>query len=263
MLQKNIKVLWNKRIKPLYYKIGLMTHKGYSKTKPGQFVMLRLTNQTVPLLNRPFSIHNLIISGPTEGIEILYKVVGRFTKKLSTLKPDDSIDILGPLGNNFTISEKDSKVFLIAGGIGVAPIYFLAAYLKKIQGLSNIKVFLGGKSSGDLLCLDDFHRIGITAHISTNDGSAGEKGLITKMLNSELIANKPEVVYACGPNPMLRSVAAITDAHTVKCQVSIETIMACGIGACLGCAVESKKKSAKYLHTCIDGPVFNTITITI
>ena len=263
MLQKNIKVLWNKKIKPFYYKIGLMTYKGYSKAKPGQFVMLRLPNQTVPLLNRPFSIHNLIISESTKGIEILYKVVGGFTKKLSVLKPDDPIDILGPLGNNFTISEKDSKVFLIAGGIGVAPIYFLAAYLKKIQGLSDIKVFLGGKSSGDLLCLDDFHRIGIKPYISTDDGSAGEKGLITKMLDSELITNKPELVCACGPNAMLQSVAAITDAHAVKCQVSIETIMACGIGACLGCAVESKKKTEKYLHTCIDGPVFNTDTIKI
>jgi len=226
--------------------------------------MLRFADQINPLLRRPFTIHRVISKdGGLGGIEVLYKVVGKCTKKLSMCVESDIIDIIGPLGNGFITSDNYNNVFIVAGGVGVAPMLFLASYLQKNTGLSKCTVFLGSRSKHDLLCKDDFLRLGMKVLITTEDGSAGRKGLVTDILETSIKENHPDIIYGCGPTAMLKSLALISEMHSIPCRVSIETIMACGIGACLGCAVESKKTPEKYLHACMDGPVFDTMMLNL
>ena len=260
MYQEKVKVLWNNRVGPEYYRIGLKSLGGYTSAKPGQFIMLRFPGQIAPFLRRPFSIHRIIASDKhTTGIELLYKVVGEGTKKLSECKKGDFVDILGPLGNGFSFSDHYKRIFIVAGGIGVAPMIFLASTLQ-INGvdLTECHVFLGGRSRDDLLCQDEFIGMGITVCVTTDDGSVGDKCLVTHPLETASKMRRPDIIYACGPLEMLKCVVGIAEKHTVPCQISIETTMACGMGACLGCAVERKDSSGNYMHACLDGPVFDS-----
>jgi dihydroorotate dehydrogenase electron transfer subunit len=227
--------------------------------------MVRLIDQTDPLLPRPFSIHRLIKKdGVASGIELLYKVVGRGTRELSLRQPGDFLDLTGPLGNGFTVPGKVGQIKIIAGGIGVAPMIFLLEYLKEqTPYLSGVEVFLGGRSKADLLCLEEFSALGVPVHKTTDDGSSGDHCLVTDPLDYAITENKPDIIYACGPMEMLACVAGIADRHRVTCQVSIETMMACGMGACLGCAVARRNDADTYLHACLDGPVFDTRALKI
>jgi len=259
MLQENVQVLWNQMIRPSYYRVGLTCHGSYSTSSPGQFIMLRLPERKVPLLRRPFSIHRLITTnGRTTGLEILYKVVGEGTKILSGCRQGDVVDILGPLGNGFSVNDRYQRVAIVAGGVGVAPMLFLALDLIK-RGVdpSGCTVFLGGKSMDDLLCRDDFDQLSMAMHITTDDGSEGDQCLVTHPLEMAMEKHPADIIYACGPLEMLQCVVGIAEKHGIPCQVSIETIMACGMGACLGCAVEKKGDSSPYMHACMDGPVFD------
>jgi dihydroorotate dehydrogenase electron transfer subunit len=155
-------------------------------------------------------------------------------------------------------------VFIVAGGIGVAPIPFLISHLlDKSIDRSQCKVFIGGKSKVDLLCSDDFDSLGISVRTTTDDGSFGDQCLVTDPVEIEISDSKPDVIYACGPMQMLSCIVGIAEKHGIECQVSIETMMACGMGACLGCAVESRKDPDRYLHACSDGPVFDANTLNI
>jgi len=260
MYQENVKVLWNRKVGPGYYRIGLKCHNKYKNALPGQFIMLRFPYQLTPFLRRPFSIHRPIFdNGKTIGIEVLYKVVGVGTKTLSKIQTDDMVDIFGPLGNSFTFSNHYHTIYIVAGGIGVAPMVFLASYLRtKGVDTDKCKVFLGGRSKDDLLCRDAFLNFGMKIHVTTDDGSEGDQCFITHPLEVAAMKNKPDIIYACGPLEMLKCIVGIAEKLAIPCQVSIETTMACGMGACLGCAVEKKESSEDYLHACLDGPVFDT-----
>ena len=142
-------------------------------------------------------------------------------------------------------------------------VFLASALQRKGVDLSRCTAFLGGRSKDDLLCADEFVSLGMAVQITTDDGSAGSKCLLTHPLEMATSANRPDIIYACGPLGMLKCVANIAEAQTVPCQISIETVMACGMGACLGCAVETKKGAAKYLHACVDGPVFDVETLKI
>ena len=265
MYQEKVKVLWNQKVGPEYYRIGLTCHHGYKDASPGQFVMLRFPGQITPFLRRPFSIHKLISdNNHTIGIELLYKVVGEGTKKLSMIQVDDIVDILGPLGNGFAFSHHYKTVYIVAGGIGVAPLVFLATFLRE-KGIytANCEVFLGGRSKDDLLCRDEFLDLGMKLQVTTDDGSEGDQCFITHPLEVASKGGRPDVIYACGPMEMLTCVLDIAKKYRVPCQVSIETAMACGMGACLGCAVEKKGPEKDYLHACLDGPVFDAGIIKI
>lgn len=259
MFQEKSQILWNEPVGDCYYSIGLTCHEEYSLARPGQFITLRFVDQIAPLLRRPFSIHNLIQTKVrTQGIELLYKVVGTCTQKLSAYKKGDVIDLLGPLGNGFLIPDTARRVFIVAGGIGVAPLAFLASSMKKKGAdISQYQVFIGGRSRGDLLCDEYFSAMGMPVHLTTDDGSDGEKGLVTTPLERAIRQNPPDMMCACGPAPMLKAVAHIAEIYAVPCQISVETLMACGMGVCLGCAVEDKSDARKYLHVCADGPVFD------
>jgi len=257
--QQQVGVKWNQPESIGYYRMGLTCSQSYAHAVPGQFVTLHLPGILTPLLRRPFSIHRLMRNnGQITGLEILYKVVGGFTEKLTSLVPGDPIDLLGPIGKGFTVSGKSRKVALVSGGIGVAPLVFLADALIG-DGLNPAEgmVFLGGRTASDILCADIFQSHRLNVQIATDDGSLGEKALVTRPLERWLVSNRPDMIYACGPMPMLRSIAEIARKNDIPCEVSIETIMACGLGACLGCAIHKNDISGKYQHVCIDGPVFD------
>jgi dihydroorotate dehydrogenase electron transfer subunit len=265
MIQEKVQVLWNTQVAPSYFRIGLKCDPSYLKAAPGQFVMLGFADRVAPLLRRPFSIHRLVSkNGALEAIELLYKVVGQATAVLSGRKAGDVLDILGPLGNGFSISDQFRRIYLAAGGIGVAPMVFLAEHLRRREAdLAGCRVFLGGRSQADLLCREDFLRLGIEVDLTTDDGSAGEMCLVTHPLELASRASRPDIIYACGPEAMLRCVVGIAEKYDVRCEISVETAMACGMGACLGCVVEAACSSDRYLHACIDGPVFDSRRIKL
>ncbi len=217
---------------------------------PGQFVMVRVGDLLDPLLRRPFSIHQVSAAG---DLQILFKVVGRGTACLADLQPGHEVDLLGPLGRGFRLQRED-PVCLLGGGMGIAPLYFLGKRLLQQARLPEFDpVLLGAASQQELgLLADDFFGLGYDVRTATDDGSMGHHGFVTDLLDEVL----PRVsrVYVCGPYPMMRIAATKCEDAGVECQVSLETHMACGLGACLGCTVEGREG---YAHVCIQGPVFD------
>jgi len=239
--------------------MGLACGAGYDRAVPGQFVMLRIPDRPFPLLRRPFSIHRRIRTAERfAGIEILYRVVGDTTRALSGLEKGERVDIIGPLGHGFTLPGGCRKIFIVAGGIGVAPLVFLTEFLMENRvDPGAVTLFIGGRSRHDLLCTADFSRLGVAVIPTTDDGSAGDRCLVTHPLEKAVKSGRPDIIYACGPPGMLACVVNIAKTYHVPCQVSVETMMACGMGACMGCAVESRNDTGGYLHACLDGPVFD------
>ena len=244
--QELAEVKWNQPESNGYYRIGLSCGPVYAHATPGQFVTIDLPGNLTPLLRRPFSIHRLIwANGQIIGLEILYKVIGGFTEKFTRISPGDRIDLLGPIGKGFTVSSPGKPAF-VAGGIGVAPLVFLAdAIAESGLDISDAIVCLGGRTANDILCADIFRSHQLNVEIATDDGSLGEKGLVTQLLERWLMSHQPDIIYTCGPMPMLRAVAEIANKNEIPCEVSIETVMACGLGACLGCAVNKNEISGK------------------
>jgi dihydroorotate dehydrogenase electron transfer subunit len=249
---ETVQVLANIPVGTGYYRIRLSAHRQYGRARPGQFVMVRFPEQVDPLLPRPFSIHRLIKqAGITIGLELLYKVVGKGTHAMSLRQPGDYLSLTGPLGRGFAVPADVAHIKIVAGGIGVAPMIFFLDYLNEQKhDLVGVEVFLGGRSKADLLCLDEFAILGVPVHMTTDDGSSGDQCLVTDPLEIAVVENRPNIIFACGPMEMLA-------------QVSIETMMACGMGACLGCAVAGRKSPDKYLHACLNGPVFDTRELKI
>jgi len=247
------KILSNENILPGCFKMVLDAGFIAEKGSPGQFVQIQCSDTQEILFRRPFSIHKV------EGkcIEILYEVIGKGTELLSKKKKGDFLNVLGPLGSGFkTLS---GSAILIAGGMGVAPLVFLAERLKK----SKIVVLIGAKTKNDILCEKDFKKVTSEVHIATDDGTKGHKGLVSELFEKILrttLNSKRTMVYTCGPYLMLKCIAGICKKRKIECEVSVEEKMACGIGACLGCAVKvkgSNKNTFIYKLACKDGPVFN------
>jgi len=246
------KILFNQEIAPGHFVISLDSPKIAQEADPGQFVHVRVENKEDPLLRRPFSIHN----AEDEKIEILYRVVGRGTSLLSRKKPGEKIDLLGPLGQGFKTNPGVKRAILVAGGVGVAPLYFLARRLATTR-ISEISVLIGAKDKGKLLCERNFRNLGVKVEIATEDGSKGFKGLVSDLFSNSISTDPYMVstfVYACGPFPMLRKIASLSKRRGIPCYVSLEQRMGCGIGACLGCAIRGTNG---YLRLCKEGPVFD------
>lgn len=218
--------------------------------QPGQFLNIRVDEDTALLLRRPLSIHDV----STDKIEMIYKVVGRGTEKLALKKEKDFLDVIGPLGNGYTLTE--GKVILTAGGTGVASLLYLAKQLIKKFG-SVVTVLIGGKTKEQVLCAEDFTKIGCAVKICTDDGTLGFKGTVTRLLKEHLsiFSIQPKVVYACGPLAMLSEITALTNHFKIPCEVSLEEHLGCGVGACMGCVV--KISDGKYARVCHEGPVFD------
>lgn len=221
--------------------------------KPGQFVMIRTAAGKDPLLRRPFSIHQADSSG---HLQVYFKIVGRGTNILSRVVKGEELSVFGPLGKGFTI-HPEAPVCIIGGGLGIAPMLFLAKEIsrRKRGGCQSDLIVLGGRSEGDVKPLaTDFNEIGMKLSCATDDGSFGEKGFVTDVL-SKANLSADTIVYACGPEPMMAAINEYCLQHDLACQVSVESVMACGMGACLGC--NRPIDNGKYVHVCMDGPVFD------
>ncbi len=231
----------------------------------GQFVNISIKDIPNLLWRRPLGIHQC---DPEKGtFDILFKAIGRGTKAISQLKTGDMLDILGPLGNTFDYPEDLNEVIIVAGGLGIAPFILMLQDIADREIASTL--FFGVKNSKELCCIEAFKSFNTDIHISTEDGSFGDKGLVTSSLEqylSSLDTVKGKQMYVCGPTPMLKAVKEIAEKYHINAQVSMETIMACGFGACMGCPVplENPTKEGKdYLLACKDGPVFNMKDIII
>ena len=215
---------------------------------PGQFVQVRVDGSPNTYLRRPISIHD--VDSKQNEITLLVQQVGEGTRHLAYAETGCSINMVLPLGNGFTLPEKGEKVALVGGGIGIAPLYYFAKVLNE-RGVRPTLV-LGGKSEKDLLRLTDYQQLGET-FVTTEDGSLGEKGFVTQ--HSVWQQKQFDKIYVCGPKPMMKAVAKLAAEKGTWCEVSLENLMACGLGACL-CCVEDTVDG--HVCVCKEGPVFNT-----
>ena len=266
--QEEAQVIEQQEVAERTFRLRLRSERIAASARAGQFLMIEVHKGTDPLLKRPFSFHRIV---PEEGlIEILYRVVGQGTWRLSQCSPGSRLNILGPLGNGFTAPEKDRHpIVLVAGGIGIAPLHELmiqlTADLPRPGGA--IHLFYGARTAVELIPTDPYERMGITVHCSTDDGSLGCRGYITRLFEFTTQQENlhPTLIYSCGPLVMLYRVARWSMARKVPSQLSLESLMACGIGACLGCALPAPHPhdpmSDNYLHVCKDGPIFEAGSI--
>ncbi|HPX60322.1 MAG TPA: dihydroorotate dehydrogenase electron transfer subunit [Deltaproteobacteria bacterium] len=259
-------ILSNFQVSPGYWRMRMTAPPEFASARPGQFVMVRVNSAIDPLLRRPFGIFDVGVHTPSHSggvsqpcFEILYRVVGKGTEMLSSLHSTDQLDILGPLGKGFTVGEPGQDKLIVGGGVGLAPLYLLARELVKD---SPVRLFAGGRTRDDILCITEFERLGVECYVATEDGSLGRCGLVTEALTAtlDMLQGRPSI-FACGPHGMLNAVARIAGQRELSCQVSLEGYMACGVGACLGCVTPGREHSVEhpdYRCVCAEGPVFES-----
>jgi len=259
-------ILSNAEVSPGYWRMRMTAPHEFASASPGQFVMVRVNGAIDPLLRRPFGIFDVGVYTPSQSgaqsqpcFEMLYRVVGKGTVMLSALHETDLLDILGPLGTGFDLGNADEEKLIVGGGVGLAPLYLLA---KELVKQSQVRLFAGGRTRDDVLCITEFERLGVECYTATEDGSLGECGLVTEALLRRLDTLKGKAkIYACGPHGMLNAVAKIAAERTIPCQVSLEGYMACGVGACLGCVAPGHRHSPEtpdFRCVCTEGPVFES-----
>ncbi len=249
--QQNVELIQSEVVAAGIVRLTLNAPDIAAAAVPGQFVMVQTAPGLDPLLRRPFSIHQV----SSEGLlQILFKVVGRGTERLAQCRAGEQLSLLGPLGNGFVLGES-CNACLVGGGMGIAPMLFLASrFLQQSHSGVTPRVILGARNGEELVPLmGDFLDLGIEVLAATDDGSFGHHGLVTDVLKT-LNLTSQSTVYSCGPKPMMGAIHHLCQKENIPCQVSVETVMACGMGACLGCAVPLK--AGGYAHACSDGPVF-------
>lgn len=220
---------------------------------PGQFVQVKVDDSATTFLRRPISINNVDYESNT--LQLLIRIAGDGTRKLSECKPGDVINLLLPLGNSFPLNGLDGKkVLLIGGGVGVAPLLYYGLWLKKHTN-ADVEFLLGARSESDLLQRDDFEKAG-KVHYATEDGSVGVTGFVTQ---HDVLAGNADVWCVCGPAPMMKAVSRKAREAGVTCYVSLENMMACGLGACLCCVEKTVRGN---VCVCTEGPVFSTEDLT-
>lgn len=248
--QENSSILAVERLADGVHRLVLAAPRIAAAAQPGQFVMAACGRTFDPLLRRPFSIHRVNARGE---VQLLIKVVGQGTQWLSELRQAGSLDLIGPLGRGFHLSAK-GPVALVGGGIGIAPLLFLAEVLRDRTGQNDPPVALLGARTGEELrqLTREFTDAGCLVHAATDDGSLGHHGQVSDLLPLHL----PRIrqVYTCGPHAMMATVARLCAEQDLACQVSLEAHMACGLGACLGCTIHGA--DGAYRHVCSHGPVF-------
>ncbi len=244
---EDFKVTSNRRINKDFFILELAAKSVLPELRPGQFVQARIEGSPETFLRRPLSIHDVDYEKNT--LKILIQIAGKGTNVLSQLKESDTLNLIYPLGNSFSLPVKDEKILLVGGGCGIAPLLFLGKYLKSHSFIPDI--LLGFRNSERIIEYDDYSQIG-RVFLTTEDGSEGEKGFVTQ--HSILQKNDYSRIYCCGPDPMMKAVAGYCMNKGIFCEVSLEKLMACGIGVCLCCVVDTVRGN---LCTCTEGPVFN------
>ena len=264
-----------------YHALTLLAPRIAGQARPGQFVHLLAGEDRSFPLRRPFSIHRAERPGGSGGppgwspggmggsggpgpalgtVEVVFDVVGAGTGALSRLRPHDVVDALGPLGRPFTPPETPTGCVLVGGGYGTAPLYFLATELR-LRGC-RVDFVIGAASAGRLLDAMEAKRLGHSLTLTTDDGSAGRRGLVTDPLGDLLPRTGAGQVYACGPMPMLAAVSRAAAAAGVPCQVAVEEQMACGTGICFSCVLPvGPGAPTRMARSCLEGPVFDGAAI--
>ena len=252
MTDETCKVVEHADIGAGYRHLVFEAPKMAEELEPGQFVHVRVPGLEPSALRRPFSVFD----AEDGRVTVLYKTVGRGTSALNAVRPGDALSVLGPLGHGFPL-KCDGEALFVGGGYGVAPLHFLAKRFVAAAGLPRPKLFIGGRTKGDLLALDRFERLGIEIHVATNDGSAGVRGLVTDPLD-DFLANCRNrgtrfELFACGPDPMLKAVAMRATGTGANGWISMDRHMICGVGACYACIQKTVRGNSR---CCIEGPVF-------
>ncbi|MBP1634707.1 MAG: pyrK [Acidobacteria bacterium] len=253
-------VLSNARLPGGYSVLELRAPELAALVQPGQFVMVRASRCEAPLLRRPYSIFDLVrdAEGRPSGFTLLNKRVGVGSGLLYEAAPGARFCCLGPLGRPFTLVSPPTEAWMVAGGVGLAPFATLAEALAR-RGAA-MTLFYGGRSSSDIFCLDRFEGPGARLAIATEDGTLGERGRVIVPLEAALArqpAGRPLMIYACGPEPMLRAVGELAGRFGHPSELAMERRMGCGMGGCYSCVVRVKTPDggSRYARTCIEGPV--------
>ena len=230
------------------YILTLKSSDSIAKIKPGNFAELQIPNAPDVFLRRPISV--LDVDHNNNTISFYIKIIGKGTKNLGKLRNDDKVNIIYPLGNSFSVNGI-KKALLVGGGSGIAPFILLGRELK--QNGVDITFLIGARTKEDVLLTDEFKKLGEVL-ITTEDGTMGQTGLVThhSVFFGEFSFDK---IYTCGPDPMMKAIAKIAEEKEIECEASHENMMACGIGACLCCVVETTEGNK---CVCSEGPVFNT-----
>lgn len=265
------KVIENVPLARATYRIRLAAPQVAERIVPGQFLMLRLPDRDDPLLGRPLALYDVVPDGEgrPEAIDIVYLVIGRMTTRLVEVRPGAKLDLWGPLGNGFSPDEAEHLV-MVAGGIGQTPFLalgreFLGARRfgsppRAVTPSKRVTLCYGARSAEFLAGVDDFEAAGIEVRLATDDGSRGHRGLVTELVEP-LVSESPWPcrIVCCGPEPMIAATAQLAERRGVPCQVSLETPMACGIGACFSCVARIRDAAGNwdYRRTCVEGPVFD------
>lgn len=240
----------NKKVGPDIYKMILKANKRI-EANPGQFIHLKIKNDSYdPLLRRPFSIFD--VNKKNNLLTIFYKVCGRGTKLMTEIKNGEEVDVLENLGNGFNLKMKNKNLVLIGGGMGIAPLYYLA---KKLAKTNRLRVLLGAQNKEELIFLNNkFSKLDLKLDNATIDGSLGFKGNVVDLLKN-IIKDKQKIdyIYSCGPTPMLKELKKIVINNDIETEASLEERMGCGVGVCLSCTVRTSNGNKR---ACKEGPVF-------
>ena len=254
MLEQTVQIVSNERNTDSYFRLVLRAPQIAPLIQPGQFAHMRVLPLKDALLRRPFSIFQ--VEGDT--FSILYKTVGKGTDALARMGAGEELSVIAPLGHGFTIPKRGSETpLLVAGGYGMAAMYLLAQRSPQ-KGIA----FVGGRKRIDILCEKEFQALGWDVRVTTEDGSHGDKGLVTQPLIAELRRKVPVAqrkLFACGPTGMLKAVGKIAEEFNVPAELSMDEHMCCGVGVCLTCVIPVKTGDGwEYQRTCTEGPVFNS-----
>lgn len=233
--------------------------------RSGQFIHVLCSNDVSdPLLRRPFSL--LDADSKMGHIDFIYKVMGFGTAVLTKVRAGSFVDLLGPLGRPFSLPKNLTDVFLVGGGVGIPPLYYLAKELvqRRAYGVERIEVFLGARTKDWIICVELFQRLGVEVHVATDDGSWGHRGSVVDLLGRSLRPGRGHrastMLYVCGPTQMMTAAAKLAREEKVAVQVSLEERMGCAVGVCMGCVVEMADFPAdnhkRFQRICTEGPVF-------
>jgi dihydroorotate dehydrogenase electron transfer subunit len=258
MIRTRCEVLSNRRT-GAYTSLTLVAPDIADQARPGQFVEIAVPPGRTFLLRRPFSIHQASRRGGWAGtLEIVFDVAGPGTAWLAEARAHDVLDVIGPIGRAFSYPADLTNCLLVGGGYGAAPLYFLAEELRARH--KEVSIILGARSHERVFKPVDGKRLANTLVVTTEDGTMGEQGRVTDVLEATIERTGTQVVYACGPNPMLRAVAERCLAAGIPCQVAVEEKMACGLGVCWTCVVPVLALDGRgwwNVRACLEGPVFN------
>jgi dihydroorotate dehydrogenase electron transfer subunit len=244
---EDLEVIENKKLTNDFFVIELSGSGTLPELQPGQFAQVKVEGSPETFLRRPISIHD--VDKVRNSIKILIQVAGKGTEALSRLRKGDMLNLVYPLGNSFSNPHENEKIALVGGGCGVAPLLFLAKSMRSSGILPDI--ILGFRNSDRIIEFEEYKKYG-NVYLTTEDGSKGEKGYVTG--HSVFSTTKYNRIYCCGPDSMMKAVAGYCRKNNVECEVSLENLMACGIGVCLCCIVNTTKGN---LCSCTEGPVFN------